>query len=323
MAAGVESVFVTPGSEEVGGLCFEIHGLSVNSANQLSRTLENTKIDTLLIHFSGYGFDKLGLCWWLVQGLQNWKEKKEGRRIITIFHEVYASGPIWRRSFWTAGQQREIAHKLAAQSDVALVTSEGGRAQLQALRQSLPVSVQPVFSNVGELSAPAPFYSRQPTAVVFGQGPQRKRLYRSLTNMRRTVAAGLRRHNIERILDIGQPIDIPNDVLGLPVERLGRLGEVDVSHIFAEARIGLVDYPHHVMTKSGIVAAYFAHQILAVNTSNCGNLPNDLAEGQHFISAVRLSDTSVDLEAVAAAGFSWYRKHGLKETALRILSLFS
>jgi hypothetical protein len=91
----------------------------------------------------------------------------------------------------------------------------------------------------------------------------------------------------------------------------------------AQARVGLADYPLHVLTKSGVMAAYFAHSLLAVNTSTVGTLPNSLKEGHHFVRAARLADPELDAQAVADAGHNWYCAHGRDATAAAMLSLLS
>jgi hypothetical protein len=68
-------------------------------ATELTTALRDT--DRVLLHFSGYGYARRGLCRWLVDGLTRWKAAGAQRRVVTMFHEVYASGPIWRSSFWT------------------------------------------------------------------------------------------------------------------------------------------------------------------------------------------------------------------------------
>jgi hypothetical protein len=108
----------------------------------------------------------------------------------------------------------------------------------------------------------------------------------------------------------------------LPIERLGVLAAPAVSARLAQARVGLADYPFHVLTKSGIMAAYFAHGLLAVNMSTVGKPPDGIREGRQFVHPSRLSDPAFDGQAVADAGFQWYRLHGLDGTTRVLLACF-
>jgi hypothetical protein len=131
--------------------------------------LEAGSSQTVLLHFSGYGYASSGLCWWLVDGVRRWKAGGSARRLVTIFHEVHATWLPWRRSLLTALPQRRIARDLAAMSDAALTTSQTYAEKLRGWRRDLRVTVTPVFSNVGEFTAAPPLHTRGPFGVVFGQ----------------------------------------------------------------------------------------------------------------------------------------------------------
>lgn len=323
-AHGVESRFVVPdsnGGDSVAG--FTVHRLAERKARALASALTIGGTRTVLVHFSGYGYDRRGLCWWLAEGLRLWRQEQDGRRLVTVFHELYANGPPWRTSFWTSWPQRTIARRLFGISDAAFTTSSISAAKLTDWRPDLLVRVTPVFSNVGECDVPAPLNDRGPFAVVFGKGERRYRVYAALADAPSAVGEGLRRIGVARVLDIGPPIATPDAVAGLPIERLGALGTSAVSARLAHVRVGFVDYPFHVLTKSGILAAYFAHGVLAVNTSRVGTLPDGIEEGRQFAHPFRLSEPAFDGQAVADEGFRWYRPHSPDGTARALLPLFS
>jgi hypothetical protein len=319
---GVESRFVVPPAEAAPTAgAFPVTVLMQRAASDLADALEAGSPQTVLLHFSGYGYAESGMCWWLVDGLRRWKSGAEGRRLITVFHELYATGLPWQRSFWTALPQRRIARGLAAISDAAVTTSARAAATLARWCPNLRLVLNPVFSNVGECSAPPPLQSRGPFGVIFGKEASRRRAYAALRKGDYGIAKGLRRLGVERVWDIGPLVPTPAAVAGLPVEPLGPLASAAVSARLAQARVGLADYPLHVLTKSGIMAAYFAHGLLAVNTSTVGRLPGDLKEGRHFVGPARLADPRVDGQAVATEGHGWYCGHGRDATAKAILSL--
>ncbi|SNT40075.1 hypothetical protein SAMN05421763_11464 [[Luteovulum] sphaeroides subsp. megalophilum] len=289
--------------------------LRERTADELAGLLFDSR--AILLHFSGYGYARRGLCRWLSDGLAQWKGAGTDRRLVTIFHEVYATGPVWRSSFWTARPQKRIARHIAHLSDAAFVTSEGGMGQLRQMVPHMPLSLLPVFSNVGEPAACAPLAERSPRAVVFGGARRRLDVYEALAATkgleRRLAALGL-----VGIIDVGPPSDVPEVIAGLPVERCGPLPADQVSAILADAQIGLVDYPGHVFTKSGIAAAYFAHGLAVVNTSQCGGFPADLVEGKVFSGLPRFVTEEQNLQALSDAGRAWYAPHAIPAAAARI-----
>jgi hypothetical protein len=152
-------------------------------------------------------------------------------------------------------------------------------------------------------------------AVAFGLAAKRERLYGRLAALDAALGQGLPRLGIERILDIGPEIAAPSDLAGLPVERRGPLAAAEICAILADARVGLIDYPMHVLTKSTILAAYLAHGMLAVNASTAGAPTCDLREGRHFVHPDRLAAAALDAESIASAGYAWYRTHDRQSTA--------
>jgi hypothetical protein len=240
-----------------------------------------------------------------------------------VFHELYATGLPWQRSFWVSLQQRRIASSLAAMSDGALTTSPAYGERLSRWQPDLQPVVSPVFSNVGESRSPLPLASRGPFAVVFGKDANRLRAYAALRKPGFTAGDGLRKLGVVRIWDIGPPAPVPRTLGGLPVERLGSLDAYLTSARLAQARVGLVEYPLHISTKSGILAAYFAHGLLVVNTCSAGMPPSGLKEGCHFLHPDRLSEAGLDHQAVANEGHTWYCAHGREATAEIIAALLS
>jgi hypothetical protein len=118
---GVDSRFVVAGMPPADNVQFEVGDFQVQVVREqqteaLVDALEVAGADTVLLHFVGYGYAKRGLCFWLAEGLQQWKSRSPRRRLVTMFHELYAFGLPWRSSFWTSLPQRRIARALASSS---------------------------------------------------------------------------------------------------------------------------------------------------------------------------------------------------------------
>jgi hypothetical protein len=271
----------------------------------LAATLDRTAASSVILHFSGYGYARWALCSWLTEGLARWKAAAPDRHLVVMFHELYASGPPWRASFWTSRPQRRNARRLAGLADHIVCGYQLIGDRLKAWLPSRPVHVLPVFSNVGEIDQPQPLAGRDAVAIVFG-GRRRAAVYQRGDQLDPAV---LDRLGIERIVDIGPPIPTPPAFAGRPVEGLGILPPDEVSRCLAAARLGLADYPRHVAAKSGILAAYHAHGLLAFNLTDRGTPMDGLVEGEHFVGRRTMRSPALDLGRVAANGHRWYRRH--------------
>ncbi len=302
----------TNGDETLGAEGWSVQVLADRSAAALVVTLEEAAADIVLLHFVGYAYAHWGLCAWLVQGLRTWKAGSGQRRLVTMFHELYAFGPPWRASFWTFLPQRRIARALALDSSAIACGYALIAGRLRTWRPSVTVHLLPVFSNVGELSDPPPLAAREPVAVVFGGAVARRRLYESIDRWPHLLAD----LGIEEILDIGPPLAVPSAIAEVPVRALGTLPGPEVSRTMTAARVGLVDYPLHVVGKSGIIAAYLAHGMLCVNLSTVGRLMDDVVDGRHFTGAASLRRGAVDHpQQIALEGYQWYQHHNRACTA--------
>jgi len=214
----------------------------------------------VLLHYVNYGYHRRGCPTGLVEGLARWRQSGGGR-LITLFHEVWATGPPWRSSFWLAPLQQRLAATLVRLS-AAMVTSLDlyGR-MVRRWAGGRPIRVMPVFSTVGEPAAAPSFGERARRMVVFGSAGVRARAWgRELP----ALAASCRELEIEEILDIGPPAGAPERIGNLPVRALGILPAQEVGALLLGSRAGFVAYPPSFLPKSTIFAAYCAHGIVPV-----------------------------------------------------------
>lgn len=268
---------------------------------------------TTLLHFSGYSYQRHGLCDWLVEALEDWRAGPGQRRLVTMFHEVYADGPIWRRSFWTSKRQKLIAARVAELSDVCFVSSYSGATQLQKVAPNVVTEVLPVFSNVGEPEGPLALKDRNAVGVVFGTLVSRQRVYAALSRSGSTGLKTLASLGVRTIIDIGAGDAVAGLNLGVEVNMLGPLPAEDVSLVLSSSRVGLVNYPDQSICKSGILAAYFAHGVLAINMNIFKPHPDEALHGFAYLSFER-SNSDVCLQTIATNGHNWYRGHSMART---------
>src|SRR5712691_6473388 len=74
---------------------FEIVPLVSLATNDLLRR----RYDHVILHFVNYGYQKRGVPFWLLPILRGLRAQCRGAWL-TIFHELYASGPPWKSAFW-------------------------------------------------------------------------------------------------------------------------------------------------------------------------------------------------------------------------------
>jgi hypothetical protein len=217
---------------------------------------------TLVIHVSLYGYAKRGNATWLPVRIARWRRDRADARVLTMFHELYAFGPPWRSSFWLSPVQRRIVRQLLALSDHALTNTARYEAILRRWSPDRPVTVLPVFSNVGESDAPTPWCERQNTAVVFGLAGVERFLYRRYLRQLADAAARL---YIDRIIDIGPRRSAPPRRIGTAVtESRGVLAAAEIAQILGQARYGFIACPPDLVGKSSTFAAYAAHGVTPV-----------------------------------------------------------
>ncbi len=305
---------------------FFVNQVNVNSANALLSLLESNgqQLDLVLLHYVGYGYAKRGCPFWLVDGLQKWRTVRKNRCLITMFHELYATGPIWASSFWLSPWQKNLAVRLSRLSDRCL-TSEERYAQLLhqfTLGKQASIPNLPVFSNIGEPEQVPPLAQRPRKLVVFGSSSNRQRVYqKSLASLEQCC----QELEIEEILDVGPLINLDfSSINGIPVVRTGKRTAQEISTILLSSIAGFFDYNTEYLAKSTIFAAYCAHGLIPIGIFYSEQEFNGLSSGKHYWLADRPTGR-LNLEvaqAIADNARAWYRTHNLSVHAQTFAAQF-
>lgn len=257
--------------------------------------------DAVLLHYANYGYQRRGCPLWLIEGLIR------GRgRIVTLFHEVWATGPPWRSSFWLLPVQRRLAARLARRS-AALVTSlETYADMIRPWAGDRKVVVLPVFSTLGEPDEVPAWRERERRIVLFGGTGVRGRAYARFLP---AIAAAAKTLGIEEIWDIGPPIPHPAKIGGVPVRGLGVLPAAEIGEILRGSAAGFLAYPPAFLPKSTVFAAYCSHGVLPICAWNHHPRDGALAAGFHYWIGAG------DPQAIAATARYWYTGHTLAQQA--------
>lgn len=264
-----------------------------------------TEAEVVLLHYANYGYQRRGCPAWLLHAVRRWR-REGGRRLVTVFHEVYATGPPWRSSFWTFPVQRRIAAGVARTSDALVTSLDLYVRRIGPAATAEKTSVTPVFSTVGEPQDPPSLASRARRMVLFGGRGARARAYGDL---RRDLLASCRALGVEEIADVGPPLESTEESMdGIPVRRHGVLAASEVDDLLLDSLAGFMAYPAFFLPKSTIFAAYCAHGVLPVCSWPRAVPDGEVSMGRHYWR----SGAGGDPQGIATAARSWYEGHSLR-----------
>jgi hypothetical protein len=262
----------------------------------------------VLLHYANYGYQKRGCPVWLLQGLREWLAGVPGRRLVTMFHELYAHGKPWQSSFWTHPLQKAICRGTARASHGAVSNRMVSTEILRRMRGGREVCHMPVYSNIGEPEELPEFAARKRRLILFGgEGWRRKALGPDLADLK----AACLRWKIEEGIEIG-PGSTPDVDVGVPWRKLGPRPAAEVSEWMSTSMLGFICYTSDYLEKSGVFAAYAAHGLVPVLPNACMVLnTRGIIAGQHYVSPAYLSSEHDDalLENVSDRTFYWYQGH--------------
>jgi hypothetical protein len=314
--SGTPSVDAMPVEDEWKTVCVPKRQAQI-LADTVQLLSAETNARAVVLHFSGYGYQKRGVPLWLVQGLRIWSRRAGRLPLLTIFHELYATGRPWQSSFWVSPLQKQVARSILKLSSAAITPTDLYRKQLSEWQEgrSIEVRAMPVFSNVGEPGLRSAPRTRSAAAVVFGLAGVEDRLFGTYRPDLERIIAAL---GIEKIFDIGPRFSsVPATLAGVPVISKGVLPQGAVSELLQRARFGFVAYPLDFIGKSGVFAAYAAHGVVPIVLSEREGAFDGLQPAQHFLDGLRLGTCAdaQDLALIQHKLIAWYTSHSLRVQA--------
>ncbi|MGI8432128.1 MAG: hypothetical protein ACR2MW_07560, partial [Chthoniobacterales bacterium] len=223
-----------------------------------------------------------------------------GHRLVTIFHELYASSS-WRGSaFWLQPLQKRIARAIAQRSAVGIVSSAALAASLRQLAPETRVLVRPVVSTFGEPNlSPEEVGERDPQRWVICGGTELiRRSLRSFPDAGELFVVGG-----TDTPDIREQLDAAHYLPDVPA--------ATASGILAKSAFGWIDYfetvdvPMAAVLKSTTFAAYCAHGVIPVFPA----ATSAIADGMPGPFTTANLPSASARPAVARAIYEWYRAH--------------
>ena len=312
----VFAAFDTDSADNVEG--FEVRSLESvidQSANDF---------DDMLLHYVNYGFQKRGVPFRLMSILRALRKEHRGR-FVTIFHELYASGPFWQSEFWLRPLQIHLAKQVGLLSDNCIVSSEIALRELQRLVPAAQIELHPVPSSFGEPSlSPEQIANRDPHqwAVLGGN----VLLERSLRSVRRLLARIPQSIVPRKFSVIGghQSAIVRSLVANLGIESTYRpqVTTDDASQILRTCAFVWFDYFHRpdvdisLVLKSSAFASTCAHAVIPVfpHATSAISIDGDALPGLFFVTAHSSNIPNPDERArVATRIYDWYQRHAASE----------
>lgn len=309
----------------------EIEGFSISKvSDRSSKTLVSllAKIDSerVLLHYVGYGYARRGCPIWLIKSLEKWRKYNSERKLVTMFHEVYASSwKPWTSSFFFSLLQKKIASQLANLSNWCVTNREENTRIISIITNNKQKNILtlPVFSTIGEISKdriPSP-QNKTRRIVIFGHRNSRSKVYQKyLLNLEKACEL----LKIEEIYDIGVSTDLNiSQIKGISVIEKGVISAAEIQEILLDSLAGFLCFPSSdKLAKSSIFAAYCAHKLITILPKSLVRSAgkDGLIAGKNYLFFDRnMNDFEKhiveDRFEIANNAYKWYQDHNLSTQA--------
>jgi len=305
--------------EPVGETEFPVFRLSELSASALVTFLTERcqDFDVVTLHMSTYGYQKRGVPFWLAAALSQLSRLEDAPRVISMFHELYASGPVSSSAFWLQPLQKHVLRGVARASDALRTNREKYASWLRQVPglKSHDVTVMPVFSNFGEPVELPLWEDREPAMALFALSIHSGESLDTVVH--KAVSCGLR-FGIQRIHLIGGkalPSSVPP---GVELVRHGFMDATAASSLLSSCRMAYTAYSPEHFGKSGLMAAFAAHGLVVITQGKTPVLPDGLQDGVNVLNESSLERDTSDLRshaAISRAVRQWYMEHSLSSNA--------
>jgi hypothetical protein len=277
-----------------------------------------TNYDHVILHCVNYGYQKRGVPFILLAVLRTLR-RRCGGRLLTIFHELYASAPPWRSAFWLRPLQVHISRSIAELSDACIVSSEAALAELKRLAPRVRISVHPVVSTFGEPSLASNQFTRDLHRWIICGGTAL--IERSLRSFRAIMRQIPDVFSPRELLVLGGSDNsatraIIAELRDLRVNYHPQIAASEASRIISTCSFAWLDYFHRpdvpisAILKSTAFAAACAHGVVPVfpHRGSAIFVRDDRLPGPYFIDTARF-ELPENPPKIAAEIYAWYGRN--------------
>ena len=278
------------------------------------------KYDHVLLHYVNYGFQKRGVPFRLLSILRELRRQHRGR-LLTIFHELYASGPPWTSAFWLRPLQIDLAKSVANLSDACIVSSDNFRRELRRMVPHAEIELHPIPSGLGEPSLSAEqIANRDPHRwAIFGGTGLAERSLRSFRQIIGRIPEPIAPRSLF-VLGGNENPATRSLLVDLEIESTYRpsIAAADASEILRTCSFAWLDYFHRpdvetaIILKSSAFASACAHAVITVlpYRGSAIAIDGDRLPGPFFVAADRAQVPGAEARArIAGDIYAWYQRH--------------
>ena len=296
---------------------------------------EVARFDQLLLHYVNYGFQKRGVPFGLLALLRRICRQHRGA-LITIFHELYASGPLWSSAFWLRPLQIHLTRSIARLSDESFVASESFLRELRRLVPHARIHLHPTPSGLGEPSlSRGQIENRDPHRwVIVGGTVLAERSLRSFCRIFHRISDSTAPRTLFVLGGDDNPVVRSLLVdLGIETDYRPRIAAGDASEILETCSFAWFDYfvradvETSVILKSSAFAAACAHAVIPVLPQRGSpiSIGEDNLPGPFFVNDnVSNLPGENDRPKMAADFYQWYcRNASLKTLCNEVAAAFA
>jgi hypothetical protein len=261
--------------------------------------------DVVLLQLSGYGFAKRGAPVALARAVTTFQRSERSLPLVTMFHELYASGPIHTSAFWLKPVQK-LALRMIARASTTVRTNRHQYAIWLAAQRGEDIRfipALPIFSSLGEAASFRPHGERKKHLLLF-QPPGDAEFWNAVTTIRRA-------RDTSGIIAAGRVGAIPPEHR---VEQLGYVTAEAAGILLNDSALGLLAYYDGYLSKSSLFAAYAAHGITTVLAAVNHSENDGIRHGVHYLTPDQLNRPASELEESGRSLFAWYHSHSLSAT---------
>ncbi len=316
---GIQSSFLCAGTtwkEPVGEVEFPVHRLPDLSTRSLVDFVVSRKgeFSAVILHLSCYGFQKRGVPLWLAAAWKQLSQIQDRPRLLTMFHELAASGPVTSSAFWLRPLQQWVIRRIALASDGLRTNREGYASWLRSIpgMNGREIVAMPVFSNFGEPKTLPAWTEREPAMFMFGWG-----IYtgESLADTISRAADHCRRLGLSRLHVLGERQLRDVETPGVELHGHGFMAAANISRLLLSCRVGYSAYNPEFFGKSTLMAAFASHGLGVICQGQRPLLEDGLQDGIHLLNETTLESTTdvskLSWETLAGTLKGWYDKHSL------------
>lgn len=265
----------------------------------------------LILHYSGYGYARWGLCRWLLKGLELFLTSRPDCRLLTMYHELWASGSLFCSSSWSFPIQKRLAKSVCRLSDRVRTNRQESCELLAGSGEKLErFTVFPVVSNFGESKELPAWKDRNRDMILFRPPPYGNPSSKTFWDAWQQAVVDL---NISSTIVAGTPQPTPDHP---SIEKIGFITEADSFELLQRCRYSMIEYYPGYFAKSSILAAYAAHGVGCISVSPGLSEKDGLIDGTHFFVFSDPTESVTDdrLRRCGHSLWRWYQPHSIELT---------